>query len=364
MPEEMDPKKYHVLTPQKKKKFILAVAIFMLIVLPPFAYKYYRFAIFRPSQSDKEVTIEILKGEGVPEISRALYRAGAINSEFLFNAYVFLNRYDNNLQAGTYKIYAGTNMVDVVDMLQHGKDDISITFLEGWRTEEYTKKLVENFKNIDHEEFFIMAKQYEGYLFPDTYNFSKEVQEEEVFGLLTATFQTKTQDILTDENLRKAGLSKEDAVIFASIIEREIRDEEDKAIVAGILIKRWQEDMKLDADATTQYAASSKRICSNSGESYESDPACVPSLQDLKEVVWWPRELTMSDIDLDSVYNTRKNVGLPPAPIANPGLDSINAVLNYVPTQYYYYLTDSSGKTHYARTLDEHNRNISLYLAN
>lgn len=362
MLEELDPNKYHVLSPVKRKRLFIFGAVFVFLIMPVLFFYYYKLAIYRPSQTSREITLEIKKGEGVTDISKELARLEAINSEFLFNAYVFMNGFDNNIQAGVYTVKAGTNLVDLVDLLQHGKNDIKTVFLEGWRSEEFALELVNNLSNIDHEEFIAMAKPHEGYLFPDTYFFNSEVQEEDVLKKLTETFNQKTAEALTTEKLNNAGLTREQAVILASIIEREVVKKDDKEIVAGILIKRWQDGMKLDADATTQYTVALSNICKNLTETSLSDPKCVPTMQQLRSVSWWPQDLTLSDLDTDSPFNTRKNVGLPPAPISNPGLDSLEAVINHKSSPYYYYLTDSEGNVFYAKTLEEHNKNIAEHL--
>ncbi len=364
MSDQLDPNKYHVLSPESKKKLSIIIGLLLLVIIPIFSYKYYQFAINRPNQTDKELTFEVKKGQGTIEVSRNLYAIGAINSEFLFDLYVYMHRSESIIQAGTYKISAGTNLVNLIKLFQHGKNDQTVTFLEGWRTEEYIKALTPGFSNIDPEKFFALAKPDEGYLFPDTYFFSKDAQEEDVVTALKTTFDTKTADILTAENLKRAGLTKSEVVILASIVEREVRTNEDKAIVAGILIKRWREGMKLDVDATTQYAAASRTICNILDASYANSNVCIPTTQEISNTVWWSTDLSAADLNIDSPYNTRKNVGLPPTPISNPGLGSIEAVVKYVQTPYYYYLTDSEGKTHYAKTLDEHNQNVATYLTN
>ena len=126
------------------------------------------------------------------------------------------------------------------------------------------------------------------------------------------------------------------AVIVASMLEKEVRKAEDMALVAGIIYKRLKLGMPLQIDATVQYA--------------------VGSVDD-----WWPI-LTREDLEINSPYNSYKNQGFPPTPIANPGLASINAAKKPEESDYWFYLHDSSGQIHYAATLEEHNENIFKYL--
>ena len=144
-------------------------------------------------------------------------------------------------------------------------------------------------------------------------------------------------------------LPQDQVVILASIVEREAKKDEDRAVIAGIFIKRLQNGWALEADATVQYVIASKKL---SGVSFES----------LKDFEFWPKNISFDDLKIDSAYNTRKHVGLPPGPIGNPGLASIMAVLNAVETPYWFYLTDNNGQTHFAKTLSEHNQNVERYL--
>lgn len=334
---------------------IFAGLFFVFIILPFLFRVYYRFAINRPSQSGREVNIEITSGSSVAEIAKQLQVAGAINSDFLFNFYVYTGKLGGKIQAGTYTVPAGSNLKQVVEIIQHGTNDVRMTFVEGWRIEEYARYATSQLNNIDFRDFIGLAKDKEGFLFPDTYFVNKDIQEKELVEILSDNFTEKTQNLLLEDNLQRAGLTKEQTIIFASMVEKEVHTEEDRPVVAGILLKRWREGMMLDVDATAQYAASLVDVCGKL-------EYCLPNYDETKNFDWWPNILTQDDIELDSPYNTRKNLGLPPAPISNPGLDAIEAVLSARETPYYFYLTDKEGVTHYASTLEQHNINVSRYL--
>ncbi len=357
MSEQLDPQKYHVLTKTQKKLLFIILALFLLVSVPPLAYLYYNFAVNRPTQTAKELTFKIKGGDSLFEIAQNLYDEEVLNSKVLFTFYALVSGKDKNIQAGTYKIPAGTSVKGLVELFQHGTDDVQITFLEGWRIEEYALAAAEHLDNVDYEDFMALAQDYEGYLFPDTYKFNIDVTEESVIDILRQTFETKTETVLSKETLAAAGIDRGEAVILASIVEREVSNETDRPVVAGILIKRWREGKTLGADATTQYVAALNRV----GCLDEAARIC-PSDNIALEVEWWPKSLTASELDLDNPYNTRKVVGLPPTPICNPSISALEAVLGAVTTDYEYYLTDSNGVTHYARTLDEHVANIQRYL--
>ena len=338
----MDEGNYHTFkltkSPTRLVALILSVSAFILIV----SYFYYTAALDRPAQCSVEKVFKIAKGEGTGSISERLYDQGLINSKLLFVFYAVSNNLQSKLQAGTYTIPAGCSIKNLIELFQEGRDDESVTFLEGWRVEEVAQEATTKLSNVGYEHFVEMAKKYEGQLFPDTYEFKADADENDVLKSMLENYELKTSSLFSPASLNKTGLSKDQILILASIVEREIATAGDRRIVAGILIKRFKEGQLLGADATTQYAVSS-RISA-------------------KGIDWWPRKLTAEDLDIESPYNTRKLVGLPPTPICNPGLASIEAVLGFEETPYYYYLTDSQGITHYAKTLIEHNANVVKFL--
>ena len=355
MLDDLDPSKYHVLSNNQKRMLTLILVVIALITIPTFSFFYYRLAINRPAQTDKEMTFEIPNGSSIATIASELETEKLVNSAFLFKLYIFLNKFDKNIQAGVYKIPAGSSLIQLVNLLGHGVNDAKITFLEGWRVEQYAVAASTQFKKVDYDNFYNLAAKYEGYLFPDTYSFPVEIAEEEIINSLLENFNTKTKDLLTEENLKKAEMTKEQVIDFSSIVEREVQKEEDKSVVAGILIKRWKNNELIGADATTQYAIAKIKYCSS------NDVKC-PNFNAAKSLEWWPKELTKEDLQTDNPYNTRKNLGLIPSPISNPSLSSINAVINYKESSYNYYLTDKNGVTHFSKTLEEHNLNVQKYL--
>lgn len=212
-----------------------------------------------------------------------------------------------------------------------------ITLLEGWRVEEIAAKLSKDL-GIKNEDFLGVAK--EGYMFPDTYFFEKNASSLAVSKKLRDTFDLKYDNNLQDK-IKKLGLTPAEGVILASIVEREARSDEARRMVASILLKRFKIDMGLNADSTIQYALG-----------YQTS-----------EKSWWKRHLTKNDLQVSSPYNTYIHRGLPPAPISNPSLSALEAVVNADPkTPYLYYYHDSEGISHYAKTLEEHNQNIANYL--
>lgn len=216
-----------------------------------------------------------------------------------------------------------------------------ITLLEGWRVEEMAEKLNKDL-GIENQNFLDVAK--EGYMFPDTYFFDKEASASTVAQKLRDTLDLKYGSGL-QARIKKLGLTPKEGIILASIVEREARSDEARRMVASILLKRLSIDMGLNADATIQYAI----VPQGTIRPPESG--------------WWKRHLTKSDLQISSPYNTYIHRGLPPAPISNPSLSSLQAVANAdLKTPYLYYYHDSEGIPHYAKTLEEHNQNVANYL--
>lgn len=183
-----------------------------------------------------------------------------------------------------------------------------------------------------------LPQSLEGYLFPDTYEFFAPSATETVKAKFEENFNRKVRTIIP------AGLNEDDLeelLIKASLVEREVSDPSDRKIVAGIMLKRLENNMPLQMDASLCYI---KSHLTADGQS-----SCLP--------------ITESDKKVNSPFNTYENFGLPPEPIANPGLDAIAAVLDPTPTPYWFYLSEpESKKTVFSKTLDEHNRNIVKYL--
>jgi len=278
-----------------------------------------------PISSDKSTkTIIIAKGKSSNEIADQLKKENLIKSPFVFSLFVRQQGLSNKLSAGTFKLSPSMSTPEIIKQLAGQPSEAWVTLIEGWRIEEMAEKLGSGFLEV--------AK--EGYMFPDTYLFPNDVTVEQIVKIMRDNFDKKySQDLKA--KVKAKGLTEDEGVILASIVEREARSDKVRTEVASILLKRFKIDMGLNADATIQYALG-----------YQSG-----------EKSWWKRHLTKEDLKIDSPYLYR---GLPPAPIANPGLSSLQAVANADPnTLYLYYYHDSKGNSFYGRTLEEHNQNVA-----
>ncbi len=331
------------------KKTVIVV-LFALCFLAVFAFLYYQIAINRKNNDGSGMAeFKVATGEKVYDIAANLRRAKLINSASAFKIYVRLNALDNKLQAGIYRIPRNLSLREIVDTLQTGKFDLKLTFPEGWRREEMALSASKILGRPSfYAEFLKETQGLEGYLFPETYIVPKEISAADLVKSMKEIFNKKYTKAATTPGATQE-LSQQQVMTLASIVEREAKKDEDRGVIAGILLKRWKNGWPLEADATVQYLIASKKLAG----------ILVESLQNFE---FWPKNITFDDLKIDSPYNTRRRGGLPPGPIGNPGLSSISAVLNAVETPYWFYLTDNQGQTHFSKTLSEHNQNVERYL--
>lgn len=279
----------------------------------------------------------INKGDGLSIIAKNLSKAELIRSNVVFYLAVKRLGLDKNIQAGEYQLSKNMSTEQIAQALTHGTQDVWVTVIEGLRKEEIAQVLARSFP-IDPNDFIKQAK--EGTLFPDTYLIPRDSSSAKLISIMNDNFDKK-YDAGLRQKVAALGLSDHQALVLASLVEKEARFPEDKKIVAGILIKRFRDDWMMNLDATIQYAIGYQR----------------------KERTWWKKDLSVDDLAVDSTYNTYKYKGLPPGPICDPGLESLQAVANAdVNTPYWYYISDKKGVMHYAKTLDQHNANIKAYL--
>lgn len=317
-------------------KLILILLGLLLLALGAGAF--ITWELNRPIADSGKVEFLISSGESVQEIGKKLQDAGVMNS-LIFVSYVRFKNLTSQIQAGKYVIPLTLTPIQVVELLQHGTFDVRLTFLDGWRKEEYLRYALKNLA-VDDEafsaQFLVGTENFEGHLFPDTYMVPIDINAQGLVALLNQTFENKYSENI--EPLQsQSGLTKEQIVILASLLEREsVGGEEELETIAGIMTKRWKSGWYLGVDATVQYALG-----------YQEETGS-----------WWKKTILAVDLQIDSPYNTYTRLGLPPAPIANPGLETLLAVVNYHrTTPYWYYLHCKNGEVRYARNSEEHNAN-------
>lgn len=267
--------------------------------------------------------VKIDKGASLSKISQELKSEGIIKTEWPFNFLARISGKQKKIQSGDYYFKEPVSAFGVLARLVSGDsriDPVRVTIPEGNSSREIPDFFV-SFENFDKEEFLKISKNEEGHLFPDTYLFAPSVSASDVVKIMEENFN------------KKAGAIKYEDLIMASIIEKEVPESEDRRIVSGILWKRIEIGMPLQVDAVFPYILGEKKSV-----------------------------ITLRDLKIDSPYNTYLNKGLPPGPITNPGLDAIEAAKNPKKSSYLYYLSDKSGKTHFAATFEDHLINKNKYL--
>ncbi len=345
-----------------QKKYGIALAVILVL-----GAVWFLFGVFSAKDSSAETeffTIE--QGEGSGDISKSLKDNGLIKSKFIFDSWAVLNNKHNNLLAGTYQLSPAMNTNQILNKLASGEVATeTLTIIEGW-TLYNIAEWFENKGIFQAEEIFALTGQpaidysqateeasvvplflyeqfesikkkpgnvsLEGYLFPDTYEIERGESVKQIIIKIINNFEKKVMVPLQSEFDEKQ-IALSEVLTLASILEKEVQTFEDKKIVAGILWNRLMDGWKLQVDATLNYLTGKDSL-----------------------------SLTKEDLEIDSPYNTYKYFGLPFGPICNPGLESIEAVLDYQETDYWYYLTTADGETIFSKTLDEHNANKVKYL--
>lgn len=300
-----------------------------------------------------EVTFVIEQDETVNSIAARLHEEKLIRSPSYFRVVLGFTGADKDIFAGEHLLTSAmttTEIIDVITSEDAGSiQAVTIVFIEGWRTEQFAETLLaaeliestEEFMAATHlprwnNEFDFLHTRpsgvgLEGYLFPDTYSFRVDSSPEDIIQTLLSTFNNKVTPELRAQAAEN-GMTLHQAITLASIIEREAAVAEERGVIASVYTNRLAISIPLQADPTVQYQNG------------------VPG-------DWWP-VLTGQDLQRDGRYNTYLNPSLPPGPICNPGLASIEAALDPDETDYLFFVATGDGSHAFAVTFEEHQANI------
>ncbi len=314
----------------------------------------------RPVSTDPHpVHFVVRDGETAADIANALQSHELIRSAFAFRLVVRLTGVGSQLEAGDYQLRADMPLDEVVSVLAQGKMSGGfVTLPEGWRAQEIADALQRDqvtsrdqfLEVIQNPDFPIPASlapfppghSLEGFLFPDSYRFGQNQSASQIVQRMVDDFaQHLTPGLI--QGFQANGLTVYQAVTLASIVEREAVVPTDRPLIASVYLNRLHRGMRLQADPTVQYA-----LVPANGPPDPSDG-------------YWKRRLTFADLQINSPYNTYQVTGLPPGPICNPGLASLQAVASPAKTDYLYFVARPDGSHAFARTLDEHQQNVSKY---
>ncbi len=315
-----------------QKLFILIIVI-AIVGFGMFIWWQNGITAVNPSDKTSHIFV-VAKGSNVREIANNLKQENLIKDPVVFFLLVKQLGLDQKIQAGDFRLSQSMTAEQVAKQLTIGTLDIWVTIPEGKRAAEIAEILKEKVPAYNDSWKTDLSME-EGYLFPDTYLIPRDANATIVINQMKGNFEKKYANLDTS----KTNLTKKQIVSVGSLVEREARFAEDRPLVASVILNRLRIDMPLQIDATIQYALG-----------YQAD-----------EKTWWKKNLTLEDLKINSPYNSYNRVGLPPTPISNPGFNVLRAVVDPTRTEYLYYISDSSGHNHYAKTVQEHNANIKKY---
>jgi UPF0755 protein len=296
--------------------------------------------------------LEIDPGENATTIVARLTAAGVLQNDVLFRSYLQYRGLDTEIEAGHYSINGGMSLREIANMLQRAQpENLTLTILEGWRREQIAEAVSLSGMNITIADFLLASNNapdnrffsdavpvfatLEGFLFPDTYAIDPDFEAIDFVEAMLTNFESRVGEQIRT-GMKNQGLDIYQGVTFASIVEREAVVDDERGLIAAVFLNRFALGMKLEADPTVQYA-----------------------LGQQPDGGWWKAPLSLADLQIDSPFNTYLYPGLPRGPIANPGLEAIQAVANPEETPYLYFraMCDGSGRHAFATTFEEHQGN-------
>ncbi|MBA8667290.1 endolytic transglycosylase MltG [Holosporaceae bacterium 'Namur'] len=317
----------------KLKKFFIIYLIFKLLLIAAVVYSYHN--TFYKTHVHQEKIAIIPKNYSIKQIAELLHKKEIIKSKFLFillsKAYSFKKEY---LQSGEYKFEAGMKMIEVIHKLTRGEVIIhKVTIPEGLTNSQVFKILNNSYGlsgGINKEKYK------EGYLLPETYSYKYGTKKESVLARMHSSMEKHLNLFISTSALPVPLKDINELLTLASIVEKESGINAEKPLVAGVYLNRLKINMPLQADPTVIYGMTSG-------------------------VEPFPKGLTYKDLESDSLYNTYKVKGLPPTPIANPGLRSIAAVLHPANTKDLFFVADGLGGHKFSETYKEHLNNVKNF---
>ena len=293
---------------------------------------------------NKNVEVKIPDGATYREAVEIFFKEGVIQDRTFFLIIGRITGLDRRIRAGYYSIFRSMDTLDLLKLLRSGQIiEYDVTVVEGDSLWEVAEKLSakgiatqkEFFRLASNEDFLaefdIDAPSFEGYLFPDTYNIPKGMKPKEAIGMMIHTFREKYSDEL-DERAEELNFTEREVLTLASIIEKEAITDEERPIISAVYHNRLKKRMRLQADPTAIYGVKSSR-----------------------------EKITSSDLRKKTAYNTYVIKGLPPGPIASPGLKSIKAALYPANVAYIYFVSNNDGTHRFSVTAKEHEAAVQSY---
>lgn len=330
-------------------KWLLRIffTLFLISGASILAYKYVDYTLSAPPQTES-VQLEIPEKTSVQGIGTLLKKNGLIREDWFFTPYVWLKGDTKKFRPGVYELRPGEGIQGIVTTLTDRRH--AVTIPEGFTVEKIANRM--EAKGIDRDSFLRAVDQsaydypfvreipntkdrshrLEGYLFPSTYSLSEGAKPEAIVDVMLKQFEKRLAADGVQDKLQERGITVDEWVTIASMVQQEGQVEDELPTIAGVIYNRLDKGMKLQLDATVQYA-----------------------LPETKERLYY------KDLKVDSPYNTYRYEGLPPGPIANPGDPALQAALEPEEHDYLFYVTrkDGTGRHYFAKTEEEHNKYVA-----
>ncbi len=304
-----------------------------------------------PEGAERAFQVEM--GESTPSVIGRLWQEGLIRNPGAFRTYLSYAGLDTSLQAGNYQLSPAMAPLEMAQTLQDATPkEVTFYILSGWRAEEIAAALPTSGMNISQEAFLTAVHSrypgytfsaelpsppsVEGFLFAGEYVLGRDLTARQLVKAFVDRFDSQVSPDLR-KGFARQKLTLFQAVTLASMVEREAVLDEEMPMIASVFINRLNVGMKLDSDPTVQYAIGFNK----------------------EQNTWWTNPLKLDDLKIDSPYNTYLNTKLPPGPIANPGLEALQAVAFPARTPYFFFRAacDGSGRHLFSKTYDEHIHN-------
>lgn len=291
-------------------------------------------------------TFQIQKGDTLKKVSSNLEAEGIISHPFLFQMAGRIKGYEGRIKAGEYRLSTSMSAFDILEKLKKGEViTLMVTIPEGYNLEQIADLLDENgispkanFLKYAHdsrtlEKLGFSGNTLEGYLYPDTYRFCRNTPVDRVVQVMVDRFRERVSPLT--QKIEKSGMTLEQIITLASMVEKETGSSNERPIIAGVFINRLRKKMRLESDPTVIYGI----------ENFDGN-------------------ITRNDLKVKTPYNTYVIYGLPAGPIANPGIAAIKAVLEPSGEDFYYFVSKNDGTHYFSKTLGEHNRAVTKYQKN
>lgn len=327
------------------KNLILKIGLIVFIVLLILVTEIKMFKGTRPSHVQQEKIIYIKPNSSFKSISRTLEKEGVITNAGYFDLYARWNKATKKIKSGELRFYTNSKPKEVLNILVQGHPVLyPITIPEGYNMYQIANKLQE-LKLLNKEDFLqscrdahflekfkIKTPTCEGFLYPNTYHFSKFLDEEKIISEMIQKFKNVYSEEF-EKQAQARQMTMKEVITLASIVEKETGVAHERPLIASVFHNRLKKGMKLQSDPTTIYGI---------WESYKGN-------------------ITKKNLEERTAYNTYSFYGLPLGPIANPGIESIKAVLYPPQTSYLYFVSKNDGTHYFSKNLIEHNKAVQKY---